>query len=219
MRLRNVDGLSFIFEIQEDIDLIEREVMGWGEGVSSDTLERKSQIVEHFESMVKILYLLLRERLEIVQSNSMKRNRREMIIEEYFRPPQLLSTRHLQTKGSTANVAVNEPKSMADSKSDQLESEAATLLATYKTDIDQVVNVRRGIQEISTVLSLLSSRASEQDELATSVLGTANDSIGYIDNAEEQLKKAIEHNSGYRFYIVLWFMILGMILLIMDFFM
>jgi t-SNARE complex subunit (syntaxin) len=188
--------MSTVYEIQEDIDELSKET-------KSHVSEQHGQ---HFEMMIEILYMKLRTRLQVIQEKNFKRIRHEVIVGEYFGPPSVLKR---EIESSVARRELSGSASSAD-------MEAMELLSMYQTDVDQVVNVRRNLDELSSVLSVLSSRAIEQGELATSVLETAADSIMYIDNAENQLKRAIDNNSSFRLYIVLWFICLSMILIILD---
>jgi len=207
-RLLEIDS-SEVYQVQEDIESIE-------EDLKDQPLMVSRQHHEHLEGIVKILYQKFRESISKIQEDDSKRIRREILIDTYFkptRPPSVASLRDKQALAHLAPSLLPPPPETAQA----LNEEAEILLANYQTDVDQVVNVRRGIQEMASLLSMLSGKAMEQEEIATCVLGVASDSVGYVENAEFQLKKAIGHNSSYRFYIVMWFICLSMSLLILDF--
>jgi hypothetical protein len=48
------------------------------------------------------------------------------------------------------------------------------------------------------------------------VLGVAEESVEFVDQADGHLGKAIKNNAGYKFYLVCWFMGLGILLLLID---
>lgn len=154
--------------------------------------------------IVSVLYENFRLKLMEVQSTDLEKLKREMVVKKYF----------------TSNVSpvLNEQvvERHVSPVREDLEMEAAVMLTTYQSDTDQVMNVRRHLQETSTLLSMLSTRAIEQEEVVGSVLSTAEESIENIEKAEIHLKRAIQNNSSYRFYIVCWFFLLSTILILFD---
>ena len=161
------------------------------------------------KQIVGILYEALSKRLVEVQSRDLEKINRESAIRNFFSPE----------GGLVKYEQPHEPPNAYEPLNATADAEAAMLLVAYQSDADQVVSVRRHLQETSALLSLLSTKAVEQSDLVGSILHAANDSIGHVEFAEEQLKKAAQHNSSYRFYIVSWFMCLTFVLLVMDFIM
>ena len=202
-----VDGTSTpstssVLDVQEEIEQLETSLSSGG--VSDEDKAHRSAIVA-------ILYESLRSLVAQAQARDLGKLQRELVIKKHFQP----DVARIPTR--VVNPASFSPSGGEESAEPALEHEAELLLATYQTDTDQVVEVRRKIQETSALLSVLSTRAVEQDELAGGILATASESIGFVASAEEQLKKAIKHNSSYRLYLVTWFMTLACILWFLHF--
>lgn len=175
-----------------------------------EALELRAQLPVE-QAAVGILFDKLRQRLSDLQTHDMEKLKRELAMEKYFQPARaVVRIRQVPQDAYFPNLAA-QPTSSPD-----LEGEAAMLLATYQTDADQIVSVRRQLQETGALLSLLSAKAVEQEEMVGVTLERANDSIAYVESAEEHLKKAIRHNSSYRFYVVTWFLLLSLAIFVMD---
>jgi len=196
-----------VYEIQSEIEVLEDSIGDLG-------LVTDSSSMIHCKSIIDILYSKLRDTLSKIQQRDMVELRRQMNMSEYFKPKGVSGvvkwTQEVKLHASPV------PPS-ASNQSVELEKEAEILLATYQTNMDEIVSVRSRIAETSALMSILSSKAIEQLDLADSILTLANDSVEYIEKADLQLNKAIQHNSSYRFYVVMWFMTLSLILLFLDF--
>ena len=197
-----------IYEVQSEIEALEESV--------GDLGIADNEVSQHCRSIVEILYMKLRETLSRIQDRDLIELRRQINMTDYFKPKGMsgvVKWTH-EVKGGDRE---GEKYQSSPSVVPELEKEAEILLATYQTNLDEIVTVRSRIAETSALMSMLSSKAVEQMNLADSILTVANDSIEYIEKADSQLHKAIAHNSSYRFYIVMWFMTLSFILLILDF--
>jgi hypothetical protein len=194
-----------VYDVQSEIESLEE---------SLHSLQVDDQSRAHCESIVDILYLKLKAKLSEVQDRDMIELRRQMNMTEYFKPKGMAGVVRWtsEVKGAGAATSSTNIPPVTD-----LDREGEVLLATYQSDLDEIVTVRSRIAETSALMSLLSTKAIEQVEIADSILSLANDSVDFIDKADVQLKKAIEHDSSYRFYVVMWFMILSFLLLIFDF--
>lgn len=194
---------SQVYAIQEEIERVEPRLLG---GTGSE--EEKA----HRAAIVSILYDRLRDAVAELQKKEMVKLQREMVIQKHFQPDM---AQVLRVKKPEKLVVINDERPKAvppSSQSARWNNEAEILLATYQTDTDQVVDLRRKLQETSALLSVLSTKAVEQEELAASVLATAAESIEHVEMAEDQLKRAIKHNDSFRTYVVLWFWCLSLIL-------
>ena len=159
------------------------------------------------EIVISILVEELRSCLSRQQEKAISQLQREMNKRRYFEPD--IARLHV-----TSDVVLPPRVEKVDARMDV---EAEVLLVTYQNDQDQVTEVRRKIFETSALLSVLSSKAIEQQEVATTVLETATESVGHVDRAEEQLRKAIRNNDGYKFYILMYLWILTGLVWTLDF--
>jgi hypothetical protein len=201
-----LDSASDIWHIQEAIEELETEFGAEKNLTESETLMRAA--------IVASLYDRLKLQLQAAQEKEVAKLDREMRIDKYFQPS--LAAVAKQSLRAVKRADDNDFAPPAAVQEDW-ENEAVELLAIYQTDTDQVQEVRRRVCETSAMLSVLSSKAMEQQELAVSVLGVANESIGYVEGAEEQLNKAQKHNDSYKLYLVVWFWLLSFILWILHF--
>jgi len=161
------------------------------------------------ECVVTVLYEELRRLLAEKQESELRKLQRESIIDKYFQP----DIRSLIPKRNEAVVAVQQHEAIP-----ALEEEGIVLLDKYASiDADQVVEIRRKVQETSYLLSMLSSRAVEQSELAGSILQVADQSIGFVEKAESHLVRAKTHNNSFRLYMVMYFICLAIILWFLHF--
>jgi hypothetical protein len=156
---------------------------------------------EMVETVVSTLFEEIRRSLVAQQEQSARKLQREMNMTRFFQP-------------DTAKVKRRENERRPN---EPLDTETEILLATYQSDLDQVVAVRRKLNETSALLTVLSSRAVEQDEKAVNILDVAQESIGHIDSAESQLKKAIGHNSGFKWILLCYLWTLTTIVWILHF--
>jgi hypothetical protein len=185
---------------QEDIEEIEDE---WKtrEGELNES-ER-----EIGKTIVSILFEELRDLLTKHQQKAIAQLQREINMKKYFEP----DLGRLVVQAQRAALK-NSPKIVFSKSSveptPELEREAEILLATYQSDQDQVFEVRKKIQETSALLSVLSSKAVEQQEIAASIFDVATESVGHVDSAEDQLKKAIKNNDSFKVYLVVYLWIL-----------
>lgn len=194
---------SQVYAIQEEIERVEPRLL-------SGTGSEEEQA--HRAAIVSILYERLRAAVTEIQKKEMVKLQREMVIQKHFQPDMAQVLRVKQPQ-KPADIYEERPEDAPpSSQSAQWDNEAEILLATYQTDTDQVADVRRKLQETSALLSVLSTKAVEQEKLASSVLATAAESIGHVEMAEDQLKRAIKHNDSFRTYVVLWFWFLSLIL-------
>jgi len=198
-----LDEPGSVFEMQSEIEILEESLGSLG----VETFQARA----HCESIVDILYFRLKEKVSEIQTRDMLELRRQMNMTDYFK----LSSMAGVVKW-TSEVKAADARSPVPLSAD-LDREGEVLLATYQTGLDEIVTVRSRIAETSALMSLLSSKAIEQVDIADSILTLANDAVEFVDKADAQLTKAIEHNSSYRFYVVMWFMILSFVLLIFDF--
>ena len=206
MKLSTIEKAATIYEIQSDIETLEDILASHKDYVS---MAEKN----HYEIMIETMYMKMREKLCEIQKRDIFELKRQMNVDEYFKPKNMVGIVGWKNMDRGDEKFV---KPVIVPSNGELESEAEILLATYQSS-SEIVTVRSRIAETSTLMSMLSSKAIEQVDLADSILSYANDSIAYIDKADDQLNRAIQHNSSYRFYVVMWFMTLSMILLILDF--
>jgi len=205
--LQKLESVSSVYEVQSEIEVLEESLDQFTDEMT----------IAHCKLIVEILYTRLRDKLSIAQDRDMVELRRQMNMNEYFKPKGMGGLVKWTQEVKLSTEVTKSLRDQLSAASDELEKEAEILLATYQTDLDEIVSVRSRIAETSVLMSVLSSKAVEQMDLADSILTKANDSIEYVEKADSQLHKAIQNNSSYRFYVVMWFMTLSVILLILDF--
>jgi hypothetical protein len=176
------------YEMQFEIEKIERE--------DCDKCENADQ-KKHRLEIVKILYEELSRQVSLLQESELRKLERETVIAKYFQP------RISRAEESRGAITM---------KRDD-DEESAVLLARYSEQgTDEILDIRRKLRETSSLLSVLSIKAVEQSEMASSILDLANESVNHVEKAETHLKRAASHNRSYRLYLVTWFMTLSLIL-------
>jgi syntaxin 18 len=206
-RIRENDTTAVDF--QEQVDELDREWQVVPSNPSVSTFK---------ETVISMLYEEIRSALSREQQRAVTKLQREINIQRFFEPVEIVVGRpDIQERTPVIKKSMEtlgyEKKFESDPVLDQ---EAEILLADYVTNVDQVMDVRRKVQETSALLSALSSKALEQQEMATSILEVASESIGHIDSAESELKKAIKHNDSYKTYLIMWFWLLTIILWVLH---
>ena len=216
--LKRASEIAKKFEVLEDSFAIYEEIQQEIEELEEDIISQTCSNVQtgeekrHRESIIEILYDRLRTKLSIAQIRDVEKVKFELAQRRHF--------------VNTSDVVVITNKTMKKKKEMEddipqditlLQEESDQLLSEYQTDTDQIIDVRRKIQETGVLLSLLSSKAMEQDEVVCLINQEAEKSVGYIESANIELKNAIENNSSYRLYMVCLFFLMSVILIILDY--
>lgn len=177
------------YEMQFEIEKLESE----------DCDKCNADKKKHRVEIVKILYEELSRQVSLLQESELRKLERETVIAKYFQP--LIS----RTEDCRGGITMK--------RDDEEDEESAVLLARYSEQgTDEILDIRRKLRETSSLLSVLSIKAVEQSEMATSILDLANESVNHVQKAETHLKRAASHNRSYRLYLVTWFMTLSLIL-------
>jgi t-SNARE complex subunit (syntaxin) len=188
-------------EVQEEIEELQHR---WS--------EMKPQLNETQQEMGDVIMGVLVEELRRVltqqQSKAVVQLQRELNMKKFFEP----NTVVFNTRFEKEDFGVKEVGHNVE-----WEKEAETLLEQFQQSEDQVIEVRRKIHETSALLSVLSSKAVEQQEIAGNVLDIAVESVEYVDSAEGELRKAIQHNEGYKKFLLWFFWTLTVIIWLLDF--
>ena len=100
-----------------------------------------------------------------------------------------------------------------------MQAEAAALMRAYESDVDQIQEVQQTMEVIASLGTALAEKVEEQAEITESIMENADQSIEDMQQAEKNLRKAIDSGTSYRFYILCWFLFGGFSLLIFDFIM
>lgn len=204
-RIRENDAVAV--DLQEQVDELDRE---W------HVVPSNPSVSAFKENVISVLYEEIRNALTREQQRAVTKLQREINIQRFFEPGGIVVGRadtSSVVRRTDPQIAFSLDNRKTESTVDPiLDQEAEILLADYVTDVDQVMDVRRKVQETSALLSVLSSKALEQQEMATSILEVASESIGHIDNAESELKKAIKNNDSYKTYLIMWFWLLTIVL-------
>ena len=185
-------------ECQEDIEHLEEM---WKSNNELNDSEKRIG-----ETIVQVLFEELRNVLTREQERAINQLERAMNKRRFFEPDVARIPRMNENVKQVVPLEVVE----------EYDREADVLLVQFESNEDQVTEVRKKIFETSSLLSVLSSKAIEQQEVAYSVLETATESVGYVDRAEDQLKKAIKNNDGYKFYILMYLWILTLSIWLLD---
>lgn len=195
-----------LYDVQYEIEKIDEKFS------NSKSVSKSNKDIKAFqECVVTVLYEELRRLLAEKQESELRKLQRESIMDKYFQPDIALLIPMRKKDGA---IFANQD----DATIPALEEEGIVLLDKYASiDADQVVEIRRKVQETSYLLSMLSSRAVEQSELAGSILQVADQSIGYVEKAESHLVRAKTLNNSFRLYMVMYFICLGIILWFLHF--
>ena len=190
-------------DVQEDI-----------ESLQSDWPSINESEKEIGKVVVEILEEELRQVLTKHQTRAVVQLQREINMKRFFEPERLITPTNILRKDRDEYVRANDDNVINGTHA--WEEETETLLAQYQSDENQVIEVRKKIQETSALLSVLSAKAVEQQEMAGSILDCAIDSVGAVDRADDQLKKAIRHNDSFKKYLLWFFWILTVVLWVLH---
>ncbi len=189
---------------------VEIETGSGGEDLKTleDKIEKFGQFDEISGIIEKFLKFKIYEQIDKNSKINSEKIQRENLISKHF------SSATIFIPNRPPNPAAPSP---SVPRNPLLDREAEMMLLNYQTDSDSVVTVRRKIHETGHLITALSSKAAEQAEMADSILATVTDSVGMVEAAEGQLRKAISGNKNFRFWVVMWFLSTSFFLIFLDF--
>ena len=170
------------------------------------------QARQHLEQVVRFLYDRLHASLSELQKKEAGDLHNQMSLRRHFRP-----AAHAMAAAATLSGEHLRLHSPRISNTPQ-DAETSMLLASYASDLDEIVALQRRLGETAAVLEILSLKVAEQSEQAVSILGAAEAGRSAIENAEDQFKKAARNESGWKFWVVIWFITAGCVLIFLDLF-
>ena len=160
---------------------------------------KSAQYSSHVNNLVAILNERLRSSLARVQKTEGLMLKAELAQRKHF-------SGQLQADASSSS----------DPRTIKYDPECELLLAAYSSELDQVRSLQRRLADTSAVLDVLTAKVSEQHELSQSILVTAEESTSAIESATEQLTKAKDNQSAFRFYVTCWFVAASVFLIALD---
>lgn len=194
------------WDVQDRIDKLDKH---WLEGQLVSEGERAVRT-----AIVAVLYEKLKSQVQAMQEREIVKLEREIRIDKYFQPK--FVSLGAASKSVYVRPTVESLVGAVDPVGAPVEAEwqheGVELLFEYQRDTDQVAEVRKRVCETGALLSVLSSKALEQQEVANAVLGIATDSVAFVAGAERELNKAAKHNSSYKLYLVVYFWLLSLVL-------
>lgn len=72
------------------------------------------------------------------------------------------------------------------------------------------------LAETGSYLSVISQQVAYQAELASSVLDTVEESVGFVDKAAANFKSAASRSSNTNWYLTVWFLVVALIIGLLD---
>ncbi|CBZ50790.1 conserved hypothetical protein [Neospora caninum Liverpool] len=99
----------------------------------------------------------------------------------------------------------------------RLAREEHQLVETLSTDADLIQDVQAKLTEIVHCMDVFSAKVLEQSEACTHIRELADAAVENVDGAERHLTKAMERTSAYRYYVLLFFLVAGWLVLLLDF--
>ncbi len=99
-----------------------------------------------------------------------------------------------------------------------LEKENQNLLRELESDIDQVVQATQALQEIAQLQSTLSRHLSIQQENIENLHQEALDSVSFVNQANQQLKKTQMYYGQPRWWIFIFLIVASSVLLFLDYY-
>nr|CEL75673.1 TPA: hypothetical protein BN1205_109035 [Toxoplasma gondii VEG] len=98
-----------------------------------------------------------------------------------------------------------------------LAREERELVEALSTDADVIQEVHAKLTEIVHCMDVFSAKVLEQSEACEHIRELADAAVENIDGAEKHLTKAVERTSAYRYYVLLFFLVAGWLVLLFDF--
>eukprot|EP00922_Rhytidocystis_sp_ex-Travisia-forbesii_P027363 GHVS01040097.1.p1 GENE.GHVS01040097.1~~GHVS01040097.1.p1 ORF type:complete len:543 (-),score=63.27 GHVS01040097.1:589-2217(-) len=95
-------------------------------------------------------------------------------------------------------------------------AETVLLQARLDTQQESLTEAQSRLMEISRLMGLFCGKLAEQTELCEAIGAVALEAVENVAGAQKHLRKAAERGSGYRLYVVAYFMVTALILLILD---
>ncbi|CAJ1336273.1 unnamed protein product [Effrenium voratum] len=169
--------------------------------------------VAHRRGVVAALYEELRSLAAKVQGEQVSELQHEAEVAGYFMAA--APRRPVKPPPSAAMEDLRVPDTLGGSEA--LRAEEQRLLATFTTDLDKIQETRAKIEEVSTMVGFFATKVAEQTEQTDEILELTEESTGYVEAAEKNLQRAIQHSNSYRFYVVCWFLGSAMFLLVVDY--
>jgi len=97
-----------------------------------------------------------------------------------------------------------------------LESEQVALRARLQREVEEVKQAERQMGEFSELLTVFNDKVAEQSESVSNIFAEVEKSTDYMRKATDQLHQAKQHNSSFRFYVLIFFAIASGLLLLYD---
>eukprot|EP00920_Eleutheroschizon_duboscqi_P021209 GHVT01049918.1.p1 GENE.GHVT01049918.1~~GHVT01049918.1.p1 ORF type:complete len:315 (-),score=62.63 GHVT01049918.1:65-1009(-) len=119
-------------------------------------------------------------------------------------------TQTLESHQSTCSVSASEEK--------VLEQESLQLVASYDSELDAIHQTQLKIHQLSQIMTTFVEKVVEQTEICDQIEQCAVDSTALMGDAGDHLSTAIHRTAKYRLYVLLFFIVGGIIVLMLDFF-
>ncbi|PFH36863.1 hypothetical protein BESB_050550 [Besnoitia besnoiti] len=98
-----------------------------------------------------------------------------------------------------------------------LAREEQQLVETLSTDADLVQEVQGKLKEIVHCMDVFSAKVLEQSEACEHIRELAEAAVENVAGAGQHLTKALERTSAYRYYVLMFFLVAGCLVLLLDF--
>ncbi|KEP61689.1 UNVERIFIED_CONTAM: hypothetical protein HHA_267530 [Hammondia hammondi] len=98
-----------------------------------------------------------------------------------------------------------------------LAREERELVEALSTDADLIQEVQAKLTEIVHCMDVFSAKVLEQSEACEHIRELADAAVENVDGAEKHLTTAVERTSAYRYYVLLFFLVAGWLVLLFDF--
>lgn len=187
--------IAVINELQENFNKLQNE---------SDNSEYQNAILESLGNGIQEAAADARQQL-------VEKERKKRAIDQFFRP----KIREQQTRQRSG---FDKPMNITPESEERLQRENQILQMKFANDVDVLRETAKKVEEINSVMTIFSNQVYQHQEKAEHIHHLADTSIGHVEQAEKHLIKAKERSEGYKFYVVLWFIIAAHILLFLDWF-
>ncbi|PHJ25982.1 hypothetical protein CSUI_000161 [Cystoisospora suis] len=123
----------------------------------------------------------------------------------------------IRTPPRAGEEEVNAAASLQAEDVSQLRQEEQQLLETLASDADVLQEVQLKLQEIIKCMDVFSAKVIEQSEACEHIQQLADAAVSNVEGAAGHLTDALKRTSSYRYYVVSFFVVAGLVVLLLDF--
>jgi hypothetical protein len=203
--------------IQDAIKEIEKIMIGDMDVMRKLKYEDHNNMINWFQqSVVQLLY----EKLKLIQDRfrSMKEIRRkhDFSKREKFRPIVIENALHKEERIIDEQSQNEYMQNLSTEEMQMLEQENRMLMDQLTNELEEAQRIERSAHEFSHLMDVFAEKVFEQDEMIEEIQTQAKENVDIVNQVPEQIIQASDHGKGFRHFMLIFLLISGLTLLLLD---